>query len=225
VLQKDPHDAQAIYGRAVAEVRGADRERGRADLQAIIDDDKTPRNWRDRASEAIGDDEFDHGDFDKAVGRYRALADTTLDEDAGRTYEVKAVGASDPIARPAIRALLFDSVAHGADPFLGAARVGEWDAVTHDPLAEYLIGKNTVKKGEYEDAFPYLERVLRAGPPTPRIARELVHQMAVAACALGDAAKVDAAKKALEDPASPFDRATSGRYESVHRLVDRCIAR
>jgi hypothetical protein len=138
---------------------------------------------------------------------------------------VKAVGASDPIARPAIRALLFDTAAHGADPFLGAARVGEWGSLTHDPLADYLIGKNTVKKGEYTEAFPYLERVAKAGAPSPRIGRELIHQMAIAACALGDAAKVDAAKRALEDPLSPFDRTTSGRYESIHRLLDRCIVR
>ncbi|MEO7113316.1 MAG: hypothetical protein ABI183_22950, partial [Polyangiaceae bacterium] len=125
VLSKDPNDAQAIYGHAIAEVRGPDRAKGRSELEALSTNDKMPRNWRDRASEALGDDDFDRGDFDAAAARYRALAAATLDEDAGRTYEVKAVGASDPIARPAIRALLFDTGARGADPFLGAARVGE----------------------------------------------------------------------------------------------------
>jgi tetratricopeptide (TPR) repeat protein len=225
VLSKDASDAQAIYGHAVAEVRGTDRDKGRADLDALASNDKMPRNWRDRASEALADDDFDRENFDAAADRYRALAAATLDEDAGRTYEVKAVGASDPIARPAIRALLFDSAAHGADPFLGAARVGEWGAITHDPLADYLIGKNTAKKGEYEDAFPYFERVVKVGAPSPRIGRELIHQMAIAACAVGDARKIDAAKKALEDPASPFDRTTSGRYESIHRLLERCSVR
>jgi tetratricopeptide (TPR) repeat protein len=225
VLAKDPPNYQARFGRAVAEMRGTDHEQGRRDLEAIVDDDKAPRNWLDRASEAMADDDFALGNFAEAAARYRALAATTLDEDAGRTYEVKAVGALDPVARPAIRALLFDDPTHGTDPFLGAARVGAWGALTHDPLADYLIGKNAAKKGEYDDAFPYLERVLQAGAPSPRIGRELVHQMAIAACALGDGAKVEAARKALEDPASPFDRATSGRYESIHRLVDRCIVR
>ncbi|MEO8875628.1 MAG: hypothetical protein ABI461_08585, partial [Polyangiaceae bacterium] len=223
VLVKDPPNAQARFGKAVAEVRGVDHAVGRADLDALSKDDNLPRNWRDRASEALADDDFEAGNFDAAAARYDALAAATLDEDAGRTYEVKAFGSRDAAARPAVHALLFDSAAHGSDPFLGAARVGAWGAETKNPLADYLIGKNAARKGEYADAFPYLERVQNAGAPTPRIGRELIHQMAVAACAMSDGAKIDEARKALEDPASPFDRTTSGRYESIERLLDRCM--
>ena len=225
VLAKDEHNAQARLGRAVSEVRGADHALGRADLTALANDDKMPRNARDHAADALADDDFETGHFEDAAARYRALAAATLDEDAGRTYEVKAVGALDPVARPAIHALLFDNAAHGSDPFLGAARVGAWGAETHAPLADYLIGKNAAKKGEYDDAFPYLERVQKSGAPTPRVGRELVHQMAVAACALSDRKKVDQARAALEHPQSPFDHATSGRYESIERLLDRCFAK
>ncbi len=225
VIVRDPHDAQALYGRAVSEVRSGKTDAGRADLESLEKNSELARAWRDRAEEALADDELERGLYDDAAHRYEALAHATLDEDAGRTYEVKLAAARDPEARDAITALIFAPSLHGADPFLGAAKVGEWANATKDPLALYLIGKNTARHGQYREALPYLEKVIAVGPPSPRIARELLRQYAVTACALGDAKLVDAARKAVEDAAGPFDKTTSGRYDAIERLLDRCTAR
>ena len=225
VLARDPHDAQAVYGRAVSELRSGKTNEGRADLELLEKNSDFGRAWRDRAEEALADDEFERGIYDDAARRYEALAHATLDEDAGRTYEVKLAASRDPKARSAIVAMIFAPSLHAADPFLGAAKVGEWAEATKDPLALYLIGKNTARHGQYREALPYLEQVIDLRPPTPRVARELLHQYAVIACALGDATLVDRAKKAVDDPAGPFDRSTSGRYDAIERLLDRCITR
>lgn len=225
VLERDPHESQAVFGRAISELRSGKTDQGRAELQALENDASFGRVWRDRAEEALADDELERGLYAEAAARYQALAGSTLDEDAGRTYEVKTVAALDPVARPALDAMLLGPPLRGADPFVGAAELGEWAAKTNDPLAFYLIGKNTARHGMFAEARPYLEKVLAAGPPSPRIARELLRQYATMACALGDPTLVAAARKAVEDPSGPFDRATSGRYDFIERLLDRCIVR
>lgn len=224
VLTKDPLNAQATFNRATSELRAGDTDKGRADLDALEENQAIGRAWHDRAEEALADDELTRGLYEQAAARYKALADATLDEDAGRTYEVKLVGALDPMARPAIEGLLLGPQ-HGDDSFYAATLLGTWQNKTHDPLADYLIGKNTARHGQYDEALPYLEAVVEAGAPSPRIGRELLRQYAVIACAKGDAKLVARAKALVDAPASPFDRAVSGRYDFIVRLLERCETR
>ena len=227
VLTKDPHDFNAKHGRGLTFVRWAgpsEQQRGRAELEALAADEKTPRTWKDRAEESLADADYLAGDYDRAAERYNRLARASLDEDGGRMLEVKAMAASDPRARGAVGALLLGTPTRPADPFLGAARLGAWSESTSDPLADYLIGKNLAQHAWYKEATPYLERVLAAGPPTPRIHRETLRQLGTIACALGAKAGVDRVRRELAGGASPFRATAGGRAESLERMLDRCAA-
>lgn len=223
VSRREPRDFAARQGRALVKLRRGDREGGRADLERIAADLATPRNFRDRAEEAIADSDFMAGAFREATARYRALAARTVDEDAARTLEVKAMCATDPVARAPLVALLLGAPDRAPDAFLSGARVGAWAAQTRDPLADYLLAKNTARKGWLEDAVVHLDRALEAGPPTPRIHRELLRVDAQVACATRSAARLGRVRAALEGPASPFPPHGSGRREAIERLIDRCI--
>jgi tetratricopeptide (TPR) repeat protein len=228
VLRKDPHDFNAMHGRGLTLVRWAgpsEEQRGRAQLEALASDVKTPRTWKDRAEEALADADYLAGDHERAAERYKELARASLDEDGGRMLEVKGMAALDPRARAAVGALLLGTPTRPADPFLGAARLGAWSEATKDPLADYLIGKNLAQHGWYKEASPYLERVLAAGPPTPRIHRETLRQLGAIACALGDRAGVERVRRETRDGASPFRATAGGRAESLDRMLDRCDAR
>ncbi|HEX7664037.1 MAG TPA: hypothetical protein VF407_06000, partial [Polyangiaceae bacterium] len=197
ILAKDPVNAQATFNRATSEVRAGATDKGRADLEALEKNAAFARSWHDRSEEALADDELARGLYEQAAARYKALAAATLDEDAGRTYEVKLAGALDPIARPAITGILLGPQ-RGDDPFYAATLLGAWQTRTHDPLADYLIGKNTARKGQYDEALPHFEAVIDAGAPSTRIGRELLHQYAIIACAKGDPKLVARAKTLME---------------------------
>lgn len=233
VLARDPHDFSALYGRALTEARfdneglaTKDRlteSRGIRGLRRLAEDPGVSRVWRDRSEEAVADLAFQEGDAGGAFATYKKLAAASLDEDAARTLEVKAMAVLDPKARLPVRALLLGTRSHrGGDPFHGAALLGEWSAATHDPLADYLLGKNLAQHSFYDDAYPHLARVLSAGPPTARIHRETLRQLAIIACARGDKAGVASVRAEVEGPATPFHQGASGRYASIERLLDRC---
>lgn len=225
-LARDPHDDRATFGQAVARLEDGDPVLGRADLERLAGDEKAPRTWRDRAEEALADRAWLDGDFDAAARRYDALAARTVDEDAARTLEVKAMGARDPAARVPLRSFLVGtSPSRGSEPLLAAALLGAWSAKTGDPLADYIVGKNLVNKQLYVEAEGYLERARAVGPPSTRIYREILRQEGVIACALGDSAlgaRVRAEATAPGD-ASPFANSGGGRLELLERMLDRCF--
>ena len=120
VLAKDPHDTAARLREASMELRYGDHARGREALVAIAADPEVARTLRDRAEEAIADADLLAGRFEEAKARYQSVAARTLDEDAGRTLEVKALAATKLPAREAVEALLLGSEGRPADPWLGA---------------------------------------------------------------------------------------------------------
>ncbi len=226
-LKKDPLDHASRHARAATERRHGDREKGRADLEALAVRDDVPRTWRDRADEALADADFIDGNLDKARVRYDALATRSLDEDAARTLEVKRLSTEDPSARAAIGALLMGDEKHGSDIFLAGVQLGRWpvDATTNQrsALAGYLIGRNLIQRGFFEKGAESLDEALQTGKlPTPRIARETLRQRAVAACALSDQAALARVKAAIESPDDPFKGASGGRREATLRMIARC---
>lgn len=226
VLDKDAADWQSRYARAQVMRRhlplGPERAQGKALLDAMIADDKTPRSFRDRADEALADSELLEGDADSAARRYDALAARSLDEDAARTLEVKAIAARDELARPAILALLLGDEKHGPDIFVGGVALGQWESGTASALADYLIGRNMVQRGFYEKGAVALDAALSDVLPTPRIERETLRQRAIAACALEDKEALATVVKRIESPDDPFQGASGGRRDSVLRMIDRC---
>jgi hypothetical protein len=238
-LARDPRDWHARLDRARIEMVYGDEARGRDELRAIANDDQAPRNWRDRAEEALADDDLALGVADQAPGvantaerrvaaasaAYRALAARTIDEDAARTLEVKALAADNPPARRAIVDLLIGSPGRPVDAWRGALSLGLWAEQTHEPLAGYLIGKNLALHEEYARAAAWLDRAIEDGSPSTRVGRELLRQRAIAACALGDRVSLARVRELVEREGSPFERSPGGgRKDWVLRLLARCAA-
>ncbi|MDB4946434.1 MAG: hypothetical protein JWP97_5968 [Labilithrix sp.] len=226
-IAKDAHDFASQKELAGVQRRHGDREVGRAALAALAnaDDASVPRIFRDRAEEALGDALLVDGDFDGARARYEALAKRTVDEDVARTLEVKALGAGDPDARPAVRALLLGDETHGPDVFLGGVELGGWAPKDGSGLSAYLVGRNLVNRGFYERGAAALDDALGRDLPTPRIARETLRQRVVAACATNDQPALTRLKARLDGPGDPFVGAAGGRREATVSLIARCSAR
>jgi hypothetical protein len=221
-LDRDPHDWHARLDRARIEVRYGDEARGRAALVELSKDDGVPRTWRDRAVEALADDDLVRGQDAPAVGAYRDLAGRSLDEDAARTLEVKALAVDNPPARRAIIDLLIGEPGRPVDTWLGPLSLGTWAEETHQPLAGYLVGKNLTNHEQYARAAVWLDRALDSGVPTARVGRELLRQRAVCACAMVDGDALVRVRQAVTAPASPFEGSSGGRREWVLQLIDRC---
>jgi hypothetical protein len=221
-LSRDRHDWHARLDRAEVEMGSTDPERGRAELGSLVEDALTPRTWRDRAQEALADDDLAHGQDAQAAESYRELAARTLDEDVARTLEVKALSVDNPPARRAIVDLLVGEPGRPVDAWLGALAIGQWAAETHEPLAGYLVGKNLAQHDQYARAATWLDRALDNGVPSARIARELLRQRAICACALGDRPALDRVKEITEGADSPFGGSSGGRREWLLRLIARC---
>lgn len=224
-LDRDPRDQHAQMARAKMAAQSRDPAewaRGRDELGRIAADEQAPRTWRDRAEEALADDNLVRGRAEEAAAAYREIAGRTLDEDVARTLEVKALAAEAPSARRAIVDLLLAEPGRPQDSWLGALSLGDWVQATRAPLAEYLAGKNLMLHDEWARAAPALDRALDGGDPTPRIGRELLRQRAIGACVLRDAGTLQRVKEALLAPSSPFAGSAGGRRDSVLRLLARC---
>jgi hypothetical protein len=226
-LSQDPEDWRARFERGMTLMRFLDMAGGRAELEQIVSDDHAPRTWRDRAEEALADDHLVRGDTVEAAASYRDIAARTLDEDAARTLEVKALSAQRPLALRAIIDLLIGEPGQPLDPWLGALSAGLWSAGARQPLAAYVVGRNLATRGEWVRAASWLDLAVEwGGAPTPRIGRELLRQRAVCACALQDGAGLARVQAVMRGDGSPFTAAAGdGRRDWLERFVSRCQAR
>jgi tetratricopeptide (TPR) repeat protein len=222
-LARDPHDWHARLDRAHVDAGFRDPAQGRQELLAIVGDGDAPRTVRDRAEEWLADDDLVHDREALAAAAYRRLAARSLDEDAARTLEVKALSLDNPPARRAIVDLLVGEPGRPVDSWLGALSLGEWAAETHEPLASYLVGKNLALHDEYARAAGWLDRALASDPPTPRVGRELLRQRAIAACATGDREALLRVKRVVDAGGPPFEGSAGGRREWVLAFVKRCV--
>ncbi len=221
-IERDPHDWHARLDRARIDARYGDAARGRAELSRIATDEHASRTWRDRAEEALADDDLLHGRDRAAAQAYLAIAARTLDEDAARTAEVKALSVADPASRQAVIALLIGEPGHPADAWSGALFLGLWAGEDGTPLADYLAGKNLARHDDWARASEWLDRAIASGLPTARIGREVLKQRAICACALGDSAGIADVRRAVVDDASPFAGSSGGRRQWLLALLARC---
>ncbi len=221
-LGRDPHDWHALYDRARLRMWFMDDAAGRAELVRLSSDEHVPRTVRDRASEALADDDLARGRDAQAAEAYRTMAARTLDEDVGRTLEVKAIAVDNPPAARAVLDLLVGEPGRAPDAWVGALSLGAWASATHEPLAGYLAGKNLAQREEWAKAAGYLDRALAGGVPTARIARELLRQRAICACALRDVEALGQVRAAILGEDTPFTGASEGRKAWLLRLVERC---
>jgi hypothetical protein len=228
VLARDPHDWAARYGLGTMELKFGDSAVGGADLRGMADDEAAPRPWRDRSAEVLADALLASdvpAKWAQAGDAYAALARRSLDEDYGRTLEVKAYAAARgeavPEARVGIVALLIGSGGRPVDGEEGLARVAAWARGTDDPVAEYVLGKNLANREFWAEAATHLDRAIAVGEPTPRIGRELLKVRAVCACALGDTSTAREIGARVEAKDGVFGE-SGGRRAWVLALLERC---
>jgi hypothetical protein len=233
VLVRDPHDWAARWGLGIVELRyGAQDQQsdGERALTDLAGDEQAPRTWRARTQESLADASLASSDparWAEARARYEELASRTVEEDEGRTLEVKGYAAAHGgEAREAVLALLIGPPGRPVDAAAGLAETASWARATGDPVAEYVYGKNLMTREMWADASGLFDRAIASGEPTPRIARELLRQRAIAACALGDRDRgaIDAARRRIEDAAGPFASST-GRREWALTFLERCTPR
>jgi hypothetical protein len=229
-LGRDPLDWHARFERARIEVASSergDREKGRGELAQIASEERAPRTFRDRAEDALADDDLARGNGEQAVQTYRRLAARALDEDIRRTMEVKAQALDGPAARQALVDLLVGEPGRPLDPWIGGLSLGAWAEETADPLAAYLVGRNLANHERYARAGAWLDQALaaraRGAPVIPSVARELLRQRAICACALGDRPALARVGQLVAADDSPYvQSAGTGRKEWVLRLMARC---
>jgi hypothetical protein len=225
ILATDPSDIAARFARAHTMRRYGDRERGRAELEAIAGANEIPRTWRDRADEALADADFIDGELLAARRRYADLAARSVDEDAARTLEVKQLATEEPHAKRSVQALLLGDGEHAPEPFVAGVFLGEWlndGALPRSPFASYLFGRNLVQRGFYREGAQVLDAALGGELPTPRILREAVRQRAIAACATRDQNALRALEALLGGSNDPFRGGQGGRREATIRMIVRC---
>lgn len=183
----DPASGAARLGLvAVALTRGDERRAAEA-LEAIVADERLPSGTRDQALEQLGDRALAVGDGDLAETRYAAMAARTTDEDRLRTLEVKRAAAKDLRARPAVVELLVGAPGRRPDRLRAAELLGVWATLSPDDgVPEYLLARQFVGSGDFDEAAVRLERALARTISLPRVLAEAQRLAATVAVGRGD---------------------------------------
>jgi hypothetical protein len=140
-------------------------------------------------------------------------------EDRLRTVDVKHHYADDPVARPALLALLVGATAAGPDHNEALDRLGDWRAVAADDgTPDYLFARQHLASRNYALAAQRLDAALSKRLPVPRVVSEALRLRIEVACALGDGPEARAAL----DRYRGHPLVTQARAHSAAALVLRC---
>jgi hypothetical protein len=217
-LALDSHDVASELSQASIELRFRNQARGLRELEQLSKRQKVLPIWNERAKEALADAAARAGDGERSSGLYRALAEGTVDEDLGRTYEVKADLAKTEEGRAVLKLLLIGLERRFADATLGALAVARF-AGGESAVGKYLLMRQFVSQGLYGEA---LAVDVKSTELTVRAQRELVRLTAVAGCAARDGQAIGRARAMLVAADGPFAKSAGGRRESLRRLLGRC---
>jgi tetratricopeptide (TPR) repeat protein len=219
VLALDPHAEGTRVSVARALVRAGKIDEGTRALQTIAGDAAMGRHTRDRAIEDLADLALAAGRGDEAAARYREVMARTVDEDQLRTLDVKIAAAGDPRIRPAVVALLVGTPTRGPDRTLALELLGGVsERLSGEDLPFYLLARQYVNAGQYEDARERLDRALAAPEGIHRVRLETERLRLVVACALGDRAGAPGffARYVAHTEIG------EGRREATRALLERC---
>jgi tetratricopeptide (TPR) repeat protein len=219
VLGLDPHDEGSRLAIARARLREGRSEEAEAALGRLSKDTAAPRHIRDRALEDLADLALLDGHGEEAAARYHELMTRILDEDALRNFEVKIAAAGDERLRPAVVALLVGPRTRGPDRSMAMELLGEVAAqAPRDGLAWYLLGRQYLNAGQYDEAETRIDRALASPIASGRVRVEAMRLRMLIACATGDAAA--ASRFFAEYAAHPGISAS--RRGAARALVERC---
>jgi tetratricopeptide (TPR) repeat protein len=222
VLELDPGDGGSRIAIARSKMRAGKIDEGAADLDRIAADEALPRYIRDRALEDLGDIALAAGQGELSIQRYKQVMERILDEDQLRTLDVKIAAAKEERVRPAVVALLIGSRGRAPDKVLAAELLATWAATTSsDGLPLYLLGRQLMSAGEFEEASLRLDRALAARIEIGRVAAETERLRMVVACGLSDT--VTATR--LYERYAAHASVSEARRAAARSLLTRCTSR
>lgn len=166
-------------------------------LLALAADPTTSLAVRLRADERLADRDLAEGRVEEAEARLATLRARVLDEDHGRSLDVKLAAARRPALRPAVVALLVGPADRGPDTATGMELLGRIAA--DEPVAVFLLAKNAAARGDHARVVALLDEASSsvADDVPASILREAARLRVVAGCALRDRARVDRGLAAL----------------------------
>jgi hypothetical protein len=215
-----PRDPGATLLRATCAERLGDEQKSRELLRGLLQDEAMARSFRDRAEERLGDQALQRSDLGEAARHYEALLARVLEEDALRTLDLKLLATRDPLARPAIKALLLGPPGRTPDLAIATEELARWsERAPESGIPLYLLGRNALLRGFPERAAVQLDLALARSIPLPRVSREAARQRVIASCILRDPdglLRGLAAWQAAQPPAGSRDAL-------LRSLAARCI--
>ncbi|WP_437302142.1 hypothetical protein [Sorangium sp. So ce388] len=225
-LDQSPAARVAIAETRLASDAPASRSEGVRELEGIAGDAAIPRHLRDRAAERLGDVALAAGERERAARWYGEVAGRLVDEDRLRTLDVKIAAAHDDRARAAVVELLIGTRGGAPDRLRAAELLGAWAAqAPGDGLPSYLLGRQYLNDGRFDEAADRLDRALAAHLPVQRVWIEAERLRLVVACGLDDVetARRMFAQYAAHDGAAGAGPAVSEeRRDAALRLLERC---
>ncbi|WP_437933202.1 hypothetical protein [Sorangium sp. So ce341] len=225
-LDQSPATRVAVAETRLASDAPGSRAEGVRELETLAGDASVPRHLRDRAAERLGDVALSAGDRERAVAWYQEVAGRLVDEDRLRTLDVKIAAAHDDRARAAVVELLIGTRGGAPDRFRAAELLGAWAAqAPGDGLPSYLLGRQYLNDGRFDEAADRLDRALGAHLPIQRVWIEAERLRLVAACGVGDAEtarRMFAQYAAHEGAAGAGPAVSQERRDAALRLLERC---
>lgn len=220
-LEIDPNDIASRLSVGLTLVRAGEPEEGAAAVSRVAADESLPRAVRDRALEQLGDLALAAGNGALAVERYRQVAEHAVEEDELRTLDIKIASADDERARAAVVALLIGSNGRPPDKALAAELLASWSAAAPDDgLPLYLLGRQLMNAGDFEDASNRLDRALSTRIALPRAAAEAERLRMVVACGFNDAATA----RRFYDRYAARTFVSEARRAAARALLGRCAS-
>lgn len=178
--------------------------------------------FRAAAFERLGDVAWQSGDRRLSREHYQRAQALVVEEERLRQLDVKllALEAADPQAGHAVAAVFFGADGRGPLPMWSGLELGKWLQDSNAPLAHYLVGKQFMAVSKWSPALVHLRAAMSAPELPPRVIREAVRSVLVAACAVRDRNGIDAAKMALSrDLGFP-----SGAGVAWRAFAERCTS-
>lgn len=214
----DPTNGSARLGHANAWLVDGNEGAAQRELEALLSDESVAPAAQEQARQQLGDRALWAGDAARALRYFDDLAAKTADEDRLRNLDVKRAAAKSPIGRAAVVELLVGAPGRGPDRIRAAALLGAWSVeAPKDGLPHYLLARQYMLAGDFEEAAESLEQAAARTIELPRVAAETMRLRAITACGLGhieEAREIAAEYAHLPVPAS--------RKEGLAEFAARC---
>ncbi len=173
------------------------------------------------AWERLGDLEWQNGEPGPARKHYTLAQSLLIEEERLRQLDVKLAGldATDELEQRAIMSVFFGEQGKGPLPIQTGFALGRWVQVSGAPLGWYLLGKQFWAIGEWRRAQESLQRALQGESALPpRVRREALRGVLVAACAQGNSGEVAQTAAVLRVDSTASEAALA----AWHAVATRC---